>query len=152
MVRDENYIGNIKCFDVSSVTNMSPPDIDNDNVFNKDFNEDINGWNVSHVTNMRGMFQNCSDFNQNLKDWNVSSVEDMSGMFLNCSYFNQDLSSWDVSSVTNMFLHCNIWNTSYNFKNAVRNWIKVGNIAKNNPIYEMREEVKIFNYLGIGQG
>ncbi len=38
------------------------------------FNEDISGWNVSGVTNMSQMFQNCSSFNADISGWTVSDV------------------------------------------------------------------------------
>ena len=89
------------------------------------FNQDLNNWDVSNVTNMRSMFAG-SVFNQPLNAWNASSVTDMSQMFfqassfnqalilgmlvtlliysnvLECTTFNQDISSWDVSNVTDM--------------------------------------------------
>jgi len=60
----------------------------------------LSSWDVSSVTNMRGMFWGASSFNQDLSPWNVSSVTNMESMFEDASSFNQDLSSWDVSSVT----------------------------------------------------
>ena len=47
----------------------------------KDFNDNINNWNVSNVTNMEGMFYRAKLFNQSLNDWNVSNVENMWRMF-----------------------------------------------------------------------
>ena len=44
------------------------------------FNQPIEGWDVSSVTNMSSMFY-TSSFNQPIGDWNVSSVTNMSGMF-----------------------------------------------------------------------
>ena len=66
------------------------------------FNQDISGWDVSSVNNMRGMFYNTSSFNQDISSWNVSSVTDMGIMFFGSTSFNSDLSNWDVSSVTDM--------------------------------------------------
>jgi surface protein len=91
---------------VSSVTNMS-------SMFCvcKEFNQPLGGWVVSSVTNMSEMFINCKKFNQPLNNWVVSSVTNMSSMFEGCTEFNQPLNNWDVSSVTNsldMFENCNI--------------------------------------------
>jgi membrane-associated lipoprotein len=53
----------------------------------KNFNQNINSWNVSNVTNMSEMFKGSLDyrekssFNQPLNNWNVSNVTDMSSMF-----------------------------------------------------------------------
>jgi len=39
------------------------------------FNGDINGWDVSNVTNMFGVFSGNSVFNQPLNNWNIISVD-----------------------------------------------------------------------------
>jgi len=77
------------------------------------FNQDISSWNVSKVTEMYRMFNDCSSFNQDISHWDVSNVTDMSEMFWGCSAFNQDISSWDVSKVTDMndmFGNCSAFN------------------------------------------
>ena len=67
------------------------------------FDGDISNWDVSNVTNMQCMFDDCkySGNNGDISDWDVSNVTDMSYMFSNSKY-NGDLSRWDVSNVTNM--------------------------------------------------
>ncbi|MFT4303151.1 MAG: BspA family leucine-rich repeat surface protein [Candidatus Woesearchaeota archaeon] len=65
------------------------------------FQPNISSWDVSSVTNMRGMFV-VSHFDGDISDWNTSSVEDMARMFNNAINFNQDISNWDTSSVTDM--------------------------------------------------
>ena len=57
-------------------------------------------WNVSNITNMEYMFENCP-FNGNISQWDVSNVTNMGYMFIS-SKFNGDISQWDVSKVTNM--------------------------------------------------
>ncbi|MBT7929634.1 BspA family leucine-rich repeat surface protein, partial [Candidatus Peregrinibacteria bacterium] len=64
------------------------------------FNQDINNWDVSNVTDMRSMFQH-SQFNQNISNWNVSGVTVMNFMF-DDTLFNQDINDWDVSNVDDM--------------------------------------------------
>lgn len=64
------------------------------------FNQDIGSWDVSNVTNMRGMFI-ASTFNQDIGDWDVSNVTHMEDMFFG-SAFNQPIGNWDVSNVTDM--------------------------------------------------
>ena len=57
------------------------------------------------------MFYGCESFNQPLNDWNVSNVTDMDYMFDGCELFNQDISNWDVSKVDdvkNIFYNCPI--------------------------------------------
>jgi surface protein len=58
---------------------------------------------TTNVTNMKGIFNNrIPIFNQPLDSWDTSSVTDMSGLFSGASQFNQPLNSWDTSNVTNM--------------------------------------------------
>ena len=66
------------------------------------FDEDISKWDVSNVTNMRGMFEYAIYFNQDISRWNVSNVTNMSDMFHNAAEFNQPIGIWNVSNVTNM--------------------------------------------------
>ena len=63
---------------------------------------DISQWDVSNVTDMRGMFGNASSFNQPLNNWNVSNVRRMRDMFTGATSFNQPLNNWNVSNVNNM--------------------------------------------------
>jgi len=110
------------------------------------FNQDINNWDVSNVTNMSKLFY-LSDFNQSLDNWDVINVTDMSKMFAGFheyvedmeytqeidsppptlidipSKFNQDISSWDVSNVTNMkdmFQYGVL--SSLNYSNVLMQW------------------------------
>ena len=63
------------------------------------FNQDISGWNTTHITSMKNLFSGATSFNQDLSNWNVENVTDMSGMFNGASVFNSDLSEWCVSSL-----------------------------------------------------
>jgi surface protein len=65
------------------------------------FNQNISGWNVSNVTNMRSMFAGAPLFNQNIGGWDVSSVTNMLEMFNSAANFNQNIGGWDISNVTN---------------------------------------------------
>ena len=47
------------------------------------FNQPLNKWNVSNVTNMSNMFEEESEFNQPL-NWNTSNVINMCSMFDGC--------------------------------------------------------------------
>jgi hypothetical protein len=60
----------------------------------------ISDWDVSGVTNMRGLFENVS-ITESLNEWDVSHVEDMSYMFHGSNY-NKPLDKWDVSSALTM--------------------------------------------------
>ncbi len=87
----------MKTWDVSHVTDM------NGMFYSAStFNQDISSWDVGHVTDMSEMFSFASAFNQDIGSWDVSKVTDMSSMFFEADNFNQDISDWDVSNVTNM--------------------------------------------------
>jgi surface protein len=62
----------------------------------------ISNWNVSDVTNMSGMFLNCTNFNVDLSLWNTIFATNMGNMFYNCTSFASDLSAWTTGFVTNM--------------------------------------------------
>jgi len=89
--------GDLSSWDVSRVTNMR-------GMFYgaSTFNANLAAWDVAQVTDMRHMFSGASAFNADLSAWNVSRVFYMAYMFYGISAFNQDLSTWDVSRVTNM--------------------------------------------------
>uniref|UniRef100_UPI000A32CBF6 BspA family leucine-rich repeat surface protein n=1 Tax=Campylobacter devanensis TaxID=3161138 RepID=UPI000A32CBF6 len=61
------------------------------------FNQPLNNWDVSSVTDMEGMFLGNESFNQFLNDWNVSNVQNIRGMFFMAKSFNQPLASWKIS-------------------------------------------------------
>ena len=97
--------GEIGTWCTTGITDMSSlfifSDYDSTSGMGTTFNDDINGWDVSSVTDMSNMFESAWYFNQPLDRWNVSSVTDMSRMF-GSSGFNQPLDGWDVGSVTTM--------------------------------------------------
>ena len=65
---------------------------------------DSNGFDISKVTEMRGMFRNCSNLiTLDLSGFDTSNVTDMSYMFSGCtSLKNLDLNGFDTSNVTDM--------------------------------------------------
>jgi len=71
----------------------------------KDISPDISRWDVSNVTDMRGMFCGARTFYSDISNWDVSNVTSMSYMFANrtLGINNVDLSRWDVSNVTSMY-------------------------------------------------
>ena len=108
------HIIGLEDWDISKVTNMRGMFRDC-----RKFNSDLSKWDVSNVENMREMFWDCQTFNSDLSNWDVSSVVDMEGMFSNCKTFNSDLSNWDVSSakyMKGMFHSCD------NFNSDLSNW------------------------------
>jgi surface protein len=83
------------------------------------FNQPLNNWDVSNVTNMSQMFWTASSFNQPLIDWDVSNVTDMSGLFGYAISFNQPLIDWDVSHVINMVA---TFSSAESFNQDLSNW------------------------------
>jgi surface protein len=83
------------------------------------FNQPINNWDVSNVTQMNGTFAN-SQFNQPLSGWNVSKVIGMSSMFFNTT-FNQPIGNWDVSKVTDMTIMFGRFSVD-DFNQDIGNW------------------------------
>lgn len=94
------------------------------------FNQNINNWNVTKVTDFTGMFWGADVFNQPLNNWSTQFGQNtgnaylsMGSMFRNTNLFNQDLSSWDVSKVCNfssMFSETNSFNNAG--QPGIANW------------------------------
>ena len=102
----------INHWDVSTITNMS-------GMFaNTVFNQPLDNWDVSNVTDMSSMFGGTL-FNQPINNWEVSSVTNMSAMFSDNTLFNLPLDNWDVSNVANM--SSMFWNTT-SFNQSLNNW------------------------------
>lgn len=88
----------IERWDISNVTNMNRMF-----TFCEALNTNFLRWGkrVSKVTNMMGMFSQAYEFEgTGLDTWDVSNVTDMREMFNQCEKLNVDLSAWDVSNVT----------------------------------------------------
>jgi surface protein len=69
--------------------------------------------NLAGITNMVGMFEDCSSITiiNNINLWITSAITTMNGMFYNCSSFNQTL-IFDTSLVNDMslmFYNCTIF-------------------------------------------
>ncbi len=83
--------------------------------------------NLSGTTNLQNMFQSCTSITtiNNLNNWDVSKVTRMDSMFNNCTNFNQNIGNWDVSKVTRMN---GMFSTGFpgNFNNggssSINNW------------------------------
>ncbi len=91
--------GHISEWNTSSVTSLKSL-FQNQDI--KGFDENIEHWDVSNVTDMSYLFAFVTTFNQPLNNWNVHNVVNMEGMFFCAMLFNQPLDMWDTSSVTTM--------------------------------------------------
>jgi surface protein len=66
------------------------------------FNDDLDQWNTSNVTNMSLMFLGASAFNGNIATWDTGNVSNMYLTFNGALAFNQPIGNWNVSNVTTM--------------------------------------------------
>jgi len=89
----------------------------------RDFNRNINDWNVSKVTNMQQVFNATVVFNQPINSWDTSSVITMLGMFEGAAAFNQPIDNWNVTNVTDMSY---MFNITTSFNQPLANWERVG--------------------------
>ncbi len=65
------------------------------------FNQPLDNWNMSAVSDARSMFHNAVAFNQDLSGWNGPFVSRMENLFRNAVSFRQDISTWDFGYLTN---------------------------------------------------
>jgi surface protein len=82
------------------------------------FNQSLNTWDVSSVTNMKNMFRGAKLFNQPLNNWNVSLVESMEGMFHSADTFNEAMFTLQpgnsVTTLKGMFYHADQFDQNLN--------------------------------------
>jgi surface protein len=83
------------------------------------FDQPLNNWDVSQVTDMQVIFGDATSFNQPLNNWDVSQVTDMAYMFIDATSFNQSLNNWDVSQVTDMRF---MFNDASSFNQDISMW------------------------------
>ncbi len=124
----------INDWDVSNVTCMKGMFYNN-----YYFNSPLNRWDVRNVTNMIDMFHSTYQFNQRLDRWNVSNVIYMSGMF-ELSGFNQNINNWNVHNVItmdNMFAQCKQFNQSLHQWN-VSNVISMNSMFYDSTVFNQR--------------
>jgi len=120
----ESKYGHISSWDTSEVNDMTalfyPKYSDNDTPLDQSkFNENIEGWNTSNVTEMKHMFSGAKSFNQDIGKWDVSNVHDMSRMFIGAESFNQYIGNWDTSKVTDM---SHMFTEAKSFNQDIKKW------------------------------
>ena len=95
-----NRIDGIEYLNTEDVTNMGGMFYDCSSL--KEIN--LNNFNTGQVTNMSRMFQGCSSLTSlNLANFNTSKVKNMSNMFWYCSSLTSlDLSNFNTGQVTDM--------------------------------------------------
>ena len=104
-------IKGIEGWDVTNMTDMGGLFYSTEKV-----NVDLSGWDVSKVT-IIGLTMQLGDVNPNINNWDVSSVTNMTGLVVGGNTSNyiegMDLSGWDVSKET----ECNGLTNSFNAYN-----------------------------------
>lgn len=88
----------------------------------RSFNQNINGWDTSKVTNMSAMFHTTEAFNQPLNNWDTSNVTNMHGMFSSAIVFDQPLNNRKINQIPDynlryMFNDARIFKTSQPYCN-----------------------------------
>ena len=129
----KRFDGNISNFDTSAVQSMYEMFSSNGLGIPQQmiFNQNISVWDVSNVTDMRGIFTNCASFDQPIGDWDVSawannsvSVQPLAvpgGVFkLSNSNYNDLLLKWDV------YLFSSMPNGTVNFGTSQFNLVSPG--------------------------
>jgi surface protein len=131
--QDLETVPNINSWNVSNITTMA-------SMFQQCyvFNDSIGSWNVSNVQDMDHMFNIAGNFNQNITEWNVCNVTDMADMFYNADDFNQPIGSWNVSRVKNM---SNMFYHTEKFNQDLSNW----NVSNLENTYFMFSMATAFN-------
>ncbi|MGD1319739.1 BspA family leucine-rich repeat surface protein [Chryseobacterium sp. 2R14A] len=82
-------------------------------------NSSFNNWNISSVTDLSNTFTGCLLFNQPIGNWNTSNVQNMRGTFTMAQNFNQPIGNWNTSQVITME---SMFNTAKSFNQPIGNW------------------------------
>jgi surface protein len=96
--------------------------------FNSTSLQDVPAYLPRNIAGLNRMFAGANSFNSpSVRDWNISTVTDISGIFQNCTLFNQDISKWDTRNVLFMnaaFQNARNFNANISFWNVsgVINW------------------------------
>ena len=113
----------------------------------------ISGWNVSQVTDMRGLFINnpvgfikmslphqhmIEHFNEDISRWDVSNVTDMSFMFWFAEYFNQPIGQWNTGKVRTMR---GMFSNAKRFNKPINTW----DVSQVTDMRNMFERAEAFN-------
>merc|ERR1712193_374448 len=102
------------------------------------FNGDISKWEMSSVTDMTYMFRDAIAFKSDISEWDVSSVIDIPQMFMRATSFNGDISKWDVSRVVSMQ---SMFNRAMSFNADISKW-NVARVTNMDNMFSNAESFK----------
>jgi surface protein len=100
------------------------------------FNQPINTFNTSKVTNMSVMFENALAFNQPIGSWNVSGVTTMTQMFAGATSFNQNIGTWNLrlNGVGMSFMLNNCGMNIESYSRTLIGWANYASANANRPL------------------
>jgi surface protein len=90
----------------------------------------IDSWNVSNIQSMTAVFQNALSFNQPIGNWNTGNVKWMNDMFNHADLFNQNIGNWNTVNVEVMD---RMFSSAIAFNQPIGNW----NTSNVNSMQEM---------------
>ncbi len=84
------------------------------------FNQNLENWNTSSLTNLNGVFYNAISFNSNLSNWDTSKVTIIDNLFRNASAFNGNVSNWNLSKLSSTSE--SVFSGATAFNQPIGNW------------------------------
>jgi surface protein len=123
----------------------------NPSLVNNAFNQNLNSWNTSTVTDMGSLFYNCRVYNQPMNTWDVSKVTNFNSMFSAAISFNNGLAPavsgvmpWIINT-TNAVTMASMFGTGVVFNNAFNQDISSWDTSKVTNMSGMFRSVQTFN-------
>ncbi len=127
------YNESINNWDISNVS-----DLGNMFTFATVFNQPLGNWDTRNVFNLTGMFFVARAFNQPIDSWSTDNVETMAVLFASAESFNQPINSWNTSKVTNMN---GAFQDAASFDQPLDNW----NVSNVMEMANMFSGAEVFN-------
>ena len=114
-----------RCENLNAINATDSPDLSNVTDLSGMFEQcyaltgGLDDWDVSSITNMKDMFKFAINFNDTLENWNVTHVISMEGMFQQCQRFNKNIGQWDVGRVENFNF---MFSNAHDFNQNIGQW------------------------------
>ncbi len=85
----------------------------------EDLKDTMGSWDVSTIESIDNMFDGCSIFNEDIGAWTFTNLLTADAAFQEAVTFNQNISSWNMATVTDME---NMFYNATAFNQPVGNW------------------------------